>query len=240
MLYCRSSNESVDTLRSRRSFFNFSAGYSIPFGKYQSRDKQEGTSGFAGPGLRLLVGLDWFQRGPLGISLQYSNQVNPLEDPSTLVYPNGFPSGTNPRAWNNHYLLLGPVFRHTWNNIFITARVMAGGMVSYGSMFDTPDPTDTTGYSSDMNLAGGFAWSAGGEIGYQFSHGPGISLTLDFMGGWPGKSRQYPAMFLRWEPYYNPVTGITEYKAIYTSPVDYEIKKVVTSFTIGLGIVFPF
>jgi hypothetical protein len=240
LFYGRNEISTTDSVPARRSFYRFSVGYSVPMGSYGAQDKRDKKSGFAGPGLRFLAGLDWLKRGSFGISLQYSYQRNPLQDPSTLVYPNGFPAGTDPGAWNNHYIMLGPVFRHHFDKFFIMARLMAGGMVSYGSTFNTPDPTDTTGMSSHTNLAGGLAWSAGGEIGYHFPRGPGVTLTLDVMGGWPGKTRQYPAMFIGWRPYYNPVTGIVEYESVYTSPVEYEIKKVVTAFTIGIGVVFPF
>jgi hypothetical protein len=60
------------------------------------------------------------------------------------------------------------------------------------------------------------------------------------MGAWPVMSRQYGSQYLGMKKYIDPVTGLPEYEPIYSAPIEYEIKKTVTTLSPSLGFVYRF
>jgi hypothetical protein len=77
-------------------------------------------------------------------------------------------------------------------------------------------------------------------IGYAISPHFAVKFNLNLLGGWPTKNKQYEARFIGYVNYKDPETGIWYPKAIYSAPVTYEIKKVVTTLNPSLGVVYTF
>jgi hypothetical protein len=159
---------------------------------------------------------------------------------TTLVFPNGIPDSLGSGAWSNHYLMAGPVFMKTIGRIHIDAKVLGGAIISSSANFNTPNPTDTAGFSSNENIATGFAYQLSAGVGYAFSSHIALKFNLNLMGGWPGASRSYGSQLIGYEEYKDPITGIKYFTPVYSAPVEYEIKKVVTTLNPSLGLVYRF
>jgi hypothetical protein len=67
-----------------------------------------------------------------------------------------------------------------------------------------------------------------------------IKFNLNYLAGWPGKERQYYSQLIGYNEYIDPITGIKIVEPIYSAPVQYEIKKVVSTLNPMLGLIFRF
>lgn len=221
--------------------FELSAGYSMVMGSYAALDKTNDKAGYASNGWHVQLNYSRVGRHNFGIALQYTYQNNPLNDSASNIVPNGWSSGTlGPGSWSNHYLMLGPVFMKSYGKIVLDAKILGGAIVSSSDNFTTPDPTDTTGLDKDENLGFGFGYGISVGAGYAFSSHFMIKLNVNLTGGWPGINREYAAQYLGTRSYRDPVTGVISYKPFYSAPVEYDIKKVVTTFSPSLGLVYRF
>jgi len=155
------------------------------------------------------------------------------------VYPNGDPSLAS-GSWTNHALMAGPVYKKQIGRLVIDARVMGGFLFSAGPVFDTPDPADTTGRTVHTNVGTGFGLQLGAGVGYQVVHHLVLRFSLNLTGGWPSKTREYRVQLIGYEWETDPETGLKTQKPIYSAPRGYEIRKVVTTLTPALGLVFDF
>lgn len=238
--YAQENKATKEPAANRHMGFEVAAGYSVPMGKYASSDPQDKRSGFAAGGWMAQLTYDWMGKKDLGLAIQYTYQKNALKNGYSLAFPNGIPDSANPASWSDHYLLMGPVFMKTIGKLHVDARILGGAMVSAGSVFDTPDPTDTTGFKHNKNIATGFAYEVAAGAGYMISSHVAFKFSLVLMGGWPGKNKQYGSQFVGYKKYTDPLTGLPYYNAVYSAPVTYEIKKVVTTLNPAFGIVFRF
>jgi len=219
----------------------FSAGYSVAMGKYSSLDMEEDKAGYAVNGWELQAAFNWMGSKDFGLSLLYTFQRNPLNDSTGSIRPDGWPGGTlGPGAWSNHYLLAGPVFMKTIRKFYIDARILGGVIVSASPVFYTPNPGDTTGMDMDKNLGTGFAYLVSAGIGYAFTPRLALKFSVNLRGGWPGKEKQYPAVFLGYRYYRDPETGILVSEPVYSAAAKYEIKKVVMTIDPSIGLVYRF
>ncbi len=217
-----------------------SAGYSMPLGSYASSDKENAKSGYATGGWHLQITFDWMGKNDLGLALQYTYQTNPMKGMANQVFPKGIPDSIGSGSWSNHYLMAGPVFMKTIKRIHIDAKVLGGIMVSSSGIFNTPDPTDTLTNTYHQNIATGFALQISAGIGYAISKHVVFKFNLSLLGGWPGISRQYGAQLLGYKEYFDPISGLRYYKAVYSAPVDYDIKKTVSTLNPSIGLVYRF
>lgn len=223
----------------RRVFPGFSGGWVMPLGKYFSADPSDKKSGYATPGWLARLDLDWFGRRKVGFATQYTFQQNAMDHPANLLHPN--PStGHLTGRWNNHYLMIGPVFTHETRRWIITGKVLGGFIISTGVLFDTPDPTDTTELTADNNLGAGFALGVMAGGGYRVSEKLSVIIMAGLTGGWPVRNRDYPSYFLYWRNYKDPITGVTTSEAVYSTPASFEIKKRVSTFYLSLGLMYRF
>lgn len=223
--------------KARNMSLGFSAGYSMVFGKYGAVDPQDKNSGFASGGWLAQVAFDWMGKNRFGLELQYIFQQNPLKDSAENVYPSGQSYTLGSGSWNNHYLLIGPVFMTDFNRLRIHARLLGGIIYSFSSHFNTTDPYSG---NNNHNQGAGFAMQLGAGVGYVVSKVVTLRFNLDFIAGWPGKERQYASQFLRWDEHIDPKTGQVVYEPVYSAPVEYVIKKVVTTLNPSVGVVFKF
>jgi hypothetical protein len=209
-------------------------------GDFASSDQENDRSGCATGGWHAQLTFDWMLQKDFGVALQYTYQRNLIEDGFNSVFPNGIPDSAGSGAWSNNYLLVGPVFMKTIGRLYIDAKLLGGLLISTGTMFDIPDPSDTTGMSSTTNVAAGFAYQVSAGVGFAVSSHFIIKFNLSIQGGWPAVSKEYGSRFIGYEEYINPKTGLPYYEAIYSAPITYEIKKVVTTFNPAIGLVYRF
>jgi len=247
LLFCHPECYSQDTITKpaqvagRTKVLEFSAGYSMALGSYRSLDRNDKKSGYATDGWQVQIAINWLSKKDLGFSLQYTLQKNPLADSTRNVVPAGWSSGTlGPGSWFNHYLLVGPVFMKSFGKIHFDARILGGLLVSSSSNFTTPNPGDTTGTTNDINLGAGFGYGISASAGYAFGKHVSLKMTLGLMGGWPGRDKQYGSQVVGSETYKDPVTGLLVTKPIYSAPIEYDIKKVVTTLNLSMGLVYRF
>jgi hypothetical protein len=178
----------------------------------------------------------------LGMALSYAYQRNPFKNAANEVYPysgwetDSLVSG----SWSNHYLMIGPVFMKTIRKFQVEGKVLGGVIVSSGAVFDTPDPTDSSGVKHNENIATGFAYQVSGGFGFLVSSKLVLKLNVNLLGGWPGANRQYASQLIRYDTYKDPVTGVEYTKPVYSAPVEYDIKKVVTTLNFTIGLAYRF
>ena len=238
--FSQNPDQKKDPSVNRNMGLEISAGYSMPLGTYASSDRNDKKSGYATGGWLIQATFDWMGKKDFGMAVQYSYQKNTVKNMSNLVYPYGIPDSVGSGAWSNHYLLLGPVFMKKIKRLRINAGIMGGVMVSSSSNFTTLNPTDTTGMKTNTNVGTGFAYEISVGIGYAVSSHITFSFTLNLLGGWPGITRQYQSQLIGYVTYKDPVTGIEYLKPVYSAPVEYEIKKVVTTLNPSIGLVYRF
>ncbi|MEI6436102.1 MAG: hypothetical protein WCP32_14750 [Bacteroidota bacterium] len=240
-LFAQHQSDSVKVKKFRNMGLEFSAGYSMVMGSYAALDKSNTKAGYATNGWMAQLTYHWLGPKDFGVAIQYTFQNNPLDDYTKSLRPDGWSSGSlGPGSWSNHYLLFGPVFIKTFKKVFIDAKILGGLIVSSSANFTTPDPTDTSGMKRDINLGTGFGYGISAGIGYAFSSHIAIKVSANFMGGWPTKNKQYSSQFLFYKEYRDPVTGLIVIEPIYSAPVTYEIKKLVATFNVTLGLVYRF
>lgn len=220
----------------------FSAGYVFGLGDYASQDMQQEKSGYATGGWQLQVTFDWMGKKNLGLGMQYTFQRNPMENAANGVYPypTGIPDSLGSKAWSNHYLMFGPVFMMPVGKLHLEAKLLGGAIISSSALFDTRDPTDTTGMKFNTNVAAGFAYQISAGVGYHISPKFAFKFNLTLIGAWPVMSRQYASQYLGMVKYIDPVTGLPDYEPVYSAPIDYKITKVVTTLSPSIGIFYRF
>lgn len=233
--------KTADTAKPKAKFRNmavsFSAGYSLAMGNYRGVDYFNGKSGYASDGFIIQGGFAWMGKRDLGIEIQYTFQKNALQDTAKYVIPHGQTDSLGTDPWMNHYLLIGPVFIKSFNKLNIEARILGGLIYSFSSNFNTTDPASG---KINQNQGAGFALEIGAGAGYLITPNIALRLNINLLAGWPVKNRQYYAQLIRWEEVTDPYTGIKQLIPIYSAPVEYEIKKVVTTLNPVLGIIFKF
>ncbi len=238
-----SAQTSATNTKEKNNFYkglDFSAGYSIPFGNYGASDQSNKKSGYAANGFQVQVGFDWMGKKDFGLAIQYTFQRNPINNEANLLFPHGIPDSVGSGLWTNHYLMLGPVFMKTIKKLYIDAKILGGVVLSSSTNFNTPDPTDTLGLKYNKNTGTGFAYQISGGVGYMISSHFTFKFNLSLMGGWLVARKQYPSQLITYELYYDPVTGLSYYKPVYSAPAEYEIKKVVTTLNPSIGLVYRF
>ncbi len=217
----------------------FSAGYSIPVGSFASTDAVNfKKAGFATGGFLAQGTFTWMGQR-FGMGIRYAYQRNPMEHAATLAFPRGGAEAVS-GSWNNHSLMGGPVYRTEFNRWVVDAAAMGGFHFSSSRAFDTPDPTDTTGYSIHSNIGTGFALQLSAGAGYKVTPALTLKFSVNLTMGWPSKTREYGAQLIGYFDYVDPETGLTYKKPVYSAPIQYEIRKTVTTVTPAFGIVYQF
>jgi len=223
--------------RDRRMAVDVAIGYAIPLGVYSSIDYSEKKAGYASGGLMAQATFDWIGKKRIGIAAQYIYQSNPLQDTAKNVIPHGqsYPLGSG--NWSNHYLMLGPSYFQTFGRFLVNARVMGGLIYSFSSNFNTTDPASG---ANNTNQGVGFAMQFMAGAGYFISQGVAIKINVNYLAGWPGREKQYYSQLVGYDEYKDPVTGLPVVTPIYSAPVQYDIKKVVSTFNPMIGLIIRF
>jgi len=239
-LSAQTSETKPEEKKNHNMALEFSAGYSLPFGNYAAIDSANEKSGYAKSGFQVQIALDWMGKSDFGLAVQYTFQRNPLKDTAAFFIPTdrNAPLGTG--SWTNHCLMGGPVFMKTLKKVYLDAKILGGIILSSGTNFNTPDPTDTTGIRYSRNTGTGFVYQISAGVGLKVSANLALKFNLSLLGGWPEAKKQYKPQIIRYEKHIDPITGFTYQEAVYSAPVDYSIKKVISTVNPSIGLVYRF
>ncbi len=221
--------------KSRNIMLDIHAGYTLAFGKYILTERDNKQSGYAANGFFVQVSGSWLGKSGLGLALSYCYQNNAIQKgyTDTILVDMKEPFGS--RHWNNHFLLAGPVFSKHFGNWLITAKVQVGGVLAFSPVFQIPMPsTDSLNpFASTVSTGPGFgvAMQALAGIGYRVTDNLTINLAFSFLGGNPNRTKSYSQYI--YEP--DPVSGLL-HPVFYHGEI--ERKKKISTFNIGLGIVY--
>ena len=219
----------------------FSAGYSMPIGKYGAYDRNDKKSGYASNGYQLQFTFDWMGKKDFGMAIQYSYQHNPLKDTASHVVIDGLNNVTlGPGSWTNHYLMAGPVFMKSIGKFHIDAKILGGVVFSFSPDFNTPDPADTAALRFNRNTGTSFAYQVSAGVGYAISPHLAFKVNLGLMGGWPTARKVYNPQLIGYEKHFDPITGLTYYTPVYSATANYVINKVITTVNPSIGLVYRF
>jgi hypothetical protein len=220
---------------SRNMEFGLTVSYSVAVGHYAGFDKENSRSGYAGNGYA--IGLSYVLMGKrnFGLGLGYNYQNNPLADTARNIKADGkdFPLGTG--AWNNHYLLIGPVFMKDFRKWVLDVRFLVGGMISFSPVFNTMDPFTR---EIDKNMAAGFAMQFSVGFGYRISPHWTVMAQVAYLGATAIKNKDYQFLAIDtiWDASHQQIIRI-DYSTMVNET---EMKKPVSSFSTGIGIKYNF
>jgi hypothetical protein len=234
-MFAQTSSPDLKKVNNKNMAIDFSVGYSFSIGNYASVDQNKQNAGYASNGFLAQFGIDWMGKKNLGLCIQYSYQNSPLKDAAW----NSIPGGSS-GSWSNHCFMLGAVFMKTIRKIHLDCKVLGGAVVSINPTFQTLDPTDTSGLRYNQNTGAGFAYQVSAGAGYTISPHVAFKFNLCLLGGWPVARKQYHPQLLYYEKHINPVSGLPYWEPVYSAPVDYEIKKVISTLSPSIGLVYRF
>jgi hypothetical protein len=205
-------------------------GYSMPFGKYSSVDNNEDLAGYASGGFYFQAGAFWMGKRSLGLGLTYVFQQNGMQSEADSAPLNANTYFVGDKPWNNNYLLAGPVYINSFGKLTIMAGLNFGFIISLSDNFDIVLPRyDSLSVEQVSEGPGtGFGFQAKAGIGYQLSNRIGLKLDLSYLGGSPSRTKTY------YYYYYvlDPVLGLVP---VYQGS-EFQVKKKVNTFNVGLGI----
>jgi hypothetical protein len=206
-------------------FLDASVGASIPLGAYAKSDPTSEQSGFSSTGTVVQLNCDWIGNKDFGLAVQYTFQLNPLKSNSKDVIISGMSVPLGSGDWTNHYLTGGPVFMKYFGKIFFEAKALIGVIISTSPFFKTEDPAF---HNVDSNTGTGFAWSIGAGIGYRVSSSVALKVNAEYRMGTPKIDRQYGSQLI----------GYKDSAYVYSPPITFDTKKVVSAFNLGVSIIF--
>jgi len=105
---------------------------------------------------------------------------------------------------------------------------VGGFVISMSPLFKTFNPETK---QNEGGTGTGFALGVNIGLGYAISPKFAVKLTLGYLAGFPKIERQYNA---------NVIGMDTTGHYIYSAPVDITIKKTVSTFNTGIGIIYKF
>jgi len=215
------------TKEKQKIYLDASVGAAIPLGNYAKDDPKADATGYAKTGFFIQANVDWMGKNNFGLSLQLTYQNNSLKDTAKTIIPYGSSNPIGAGNWSNIYIMTGPVFLKQIKKIMIDAKVVGGFLISTSPVFKTTNP------ETKLNEGGtgtGFALGVNIGVGLAVSKKVVLKLTLEYLAGFPKRDSQTAK-----------VIGIdTTGHFIYSAPLDITIKKTVSTFNTGLGIIYKF
>jgi hypothetical protein len=214
----------------------FNMNYSIVMGNYGANDKSNDKAGYAKNGWGGALTLNWLGKNGFGLAFQYDLQHNPYQDIAATTNPYGtkYVLGTN--GWYNNYLMAGPVFIRDFGKIELNVKALVGFILSTSTNFNVMSPVDT----SNVSLTGsGFGYAVNLAVGYRISRHWGVNLQLGYLGGTP-KAKKTFGQELLYRSEYDSIRNIWVSVPYYSNATTKEIKKVVSTFNGGIGVIYHF
>jgi hypothetical protein len=208
-------------------FFDVSLGASVPVGDYAKSDITNEQAGFSRTGVAVQLNCDLMGKRDFGLALQYTFQLNPLAKDSKDLVVSGMSTPLGSGHWTNHYLMLGPEFMKYFGKFLLEAKAIVGVIIATSPLFKTEDPAFT---SVSNNTGTGFAFGIGLGAGYLIAPNLALKVNAAYQMGTPKIDRQYGAQIIG----YNNKDSVF----VYSAPVTYDTKKVVSSFNLGISVIF--
>lgn len=209
----------------RGIFLDASAEWSLPIGAYASNDKGNDQSGFSRSGFLAQLTFEWIGKRNFGLAFQYTIQLNPLKNTAKDSVLSGMSVPLGSGNWSNHYIMVGPVYMKYFGKILFEARALFGVIISTSPLFKTVNPI----YKNVSNNTGtGLAFGLGAGAGYRVSSKVALKLNAEYLMGTPKIDRQYGAQIIESR------NGFW----VYSPPVNFDTKKNVSSFNLGISIIF--
>jgi len=236
-LIAQPSAEPVKSHKQNNFYLDLSGGYNIAIGRYAGSDKEKDFTGYASNGFFIQLSGTWLGKRDFGLTASYCYQQNPLRSNADTITPVGFQPPLGKHPWNNHYLMAGPAYMHHFGKWLLMVKVQAGGVLSFSSNFTMKIPTDmtdTTGQTSLTISKGpgfGVAFQALAGVGYRITKNLTIDLTFSYLGANPSRTKDYYAYVYEKDP----ETGF--YRLVYYGG-EYQIKKKISTFNIGIGLAY--
>jgi hypothetical protein len=205
-------------------YLDISAGLSQPLGDYAGSDAGSDRSGFSRSGLLAQVACEWMGKKDFGVAVQYAFQLNPMKKTARdLVLPT-MTDSLGSGDWANHYLMVGPVYVKYFKKILFEAKILIGVIISSSPLFKTEDQElKAVSNNTGTGLAGG----VGAGAGYRVSSTVTLKLNAEYLFGTPKIHRQYGGQ----------VVGDTLGALVYSPTNNFDTKKVVSSFNLGLSVI---
>jgi hypothetical protein len=202
------------TKEKQNIYLDASFGAAIPLGNYANDDPKDKATGYAKTGYFIQVNVDWMGKNNLGLAFQLTYQNNSLSDVAETVYTYDTTNPLGPGNWSNIYVMAGPVFLKQFKKLAIDAKVVGGFVISTSPVFKTINPETKQNEGATATISQKVA----------------LKITLGYSAGFPKRDSQTAN-----------VIGIdTSGHFIYSVPVDISIKKTVSTFNTGLGIIYKF
>ena len=210
--------------------FTGGAAYSIPLGDYKDIDWDNDYSGYAGGGFNVSLGFNWIGKVGFGLGASYVFQYNSLKDTAENVVPDGHQFELGTKAWNNHYLLAGPVYYQSFGKVTVEAGILVGIVVAMSPNFYITLPAvDSLSQPTTSQGAGmGFAYKLTAGVGYQVSRRVSLSANISYLGGSPSRTKDY--YYYHYEE--DPIYGLIP---VYQG-AEVTIKKKISTINPGIGI----
>ncbi|HTX89359.1 MAG TPA: hypothetical protein VMC08_10245 [Bacteroidales bacterium] len=213
-----------------RFFIDLSPGVSFPIGKvYPLFDTNSTKSGYASTGYIIQANLAWLGKSDWGLGLQYTFQHNPLKSGASEVVPDGTTYPLGKGGWSNNYLMVGPVYLPSFKKVILEIEGLIGIIISFSPVFNDTDPRNGM---NNSNIGFGFGLGARAGVGYMITPKIAVMLNLNYLGGFPVASKEYQPQSLGYDSVTNQI--------IYSALTEIKIKKTVSTFNIGAGIVYKF
>ena len=211
--------------------------YSFALGNYRKIDRTTYKSGYAANGWTNRFTFDWLGLRGFGLGIQWALQHNPYQDTAKNIIPYGTRYALGGGGWWNNYLMAGPVFIKAFGKWEINIKALVGVIICQSTNFNVMNPGDT----SNISLSGtGWAYSFSAGVGYRINKHLGIHLDVSYLGGLPKVSKSYGSEYIGMDEYKDPNTGVIYYIPVYSTPVQYEISRTVSTFNAGVGLVYHF
>jgi len=227
----QSDTVSIEKKKGRNFKLDVYSGYSIGFGKYISTEKDDKQSGYASNGFFVQVEGSWLGKSGLGLGAGYCYQNSWIQESATDDTLVGQYTELGSKHWNNHYLLAGPVFIRGFGKLLLTFKLQAGAVLAFSPVFRLWMPSTDTLNPNTMTLSdgpgAGVAVHAMAGIGYRVTDNLTVNLAFSYLGGNPNRTKSY-SQFIR-----DDDTGL-----YYYTHGELERKKKISTFNIGLGVIF--
>ena len=212
----------------QRIYLDASFGASFPLGNYAKENPKVKETGYAKTGFFIQANADWMGKNDFGLAFQVTYQNNSLKDTTKTIYAYGSTNPIGSGNWSNIYVMAGPVFLKQIKKIAIDVKIVGGFLISMSALFKTTNPETKL---KEGGTGTGFALGVNIGVGYAVSPKFAVKLTFGYLAGFPKIDRQYNAYVIGMD-----TTG----HYIYSAPVDITIKKSVSTFNTGAGIIYKF
>lgn len=210
--------------------FTGGAAYSVPLGEYSGKDTTDVSSGYATGGVTVSIGLNWMGKRGFGLGASYIFQYNALTGDAKYVTPDGQGYTLGTRPWNNHYLLVGPVYYQSFGKVTVEAGILVGIVIAMSPNFYITLPAvDSLSQPTTSQGAGmGFAYKLSAGVGYQLSKRVSLSANISYLGGSPSRTKDYYYYYYKQDPIYGLIP-------VYQG-AEITIKKKISTINPGIGI----